>query len=268
MSVVELTVADGIATVRLNRPEVMNAMSPEMTVKLYECWLKVRDDPAIHVAILTGAGDKSFCSGADLALYIPLLTGARQPGDEYDRAVVADPTIPHKASLRNFDVGKPVIAAVNGYALAGGMEMLQGVDLRIASTTARFGLREVQRGLIAAGSSCVRMPRQIPYVKAMEILLTGEMFDAQHMLDIGYLNYVVPPEELMPRALSIARRIADNGPLAVRVTRAAVRDTINMPEPEALDLEWKMAQTVWDSEDAREGPRAFFEKRPPRFKGR
>jgi enoyl-CoA hydratase len=268
MSVVELEINDGIAVVTLNRPEVMNAMNPELIVKLERAWLTVRDNPAVRVAILTGAGTKSFSSGADLGRLIPLLSGARPPEDEYDRAIMTDKDLMARASLQTLDVSKPVIAAVNGYAMAGGMEMLQGTDLRVASTTATFGLREVQRGLVAHGGSCVRLARQVPYVQAMEILLLGDAFDAAKALEIGLVNYVVEPDQVMDKAMDMARRIAANGPLAVQLTRRAVRECLGRPERDALALEDEIGMTVYATEDAKEGPRAFMEKREPVFVGR
>jgi enoyl-CoA hydratase len=268
LRVFEIDVADGIALLRFNRPDVMNAMSPELLVRMLAAWERVRDDPAIRVAVVTGAGDRAFSSGADLGRLIPLLTGARAAEDEYDRALLDDPTIPGRASLRDMDVGKPVIAAVNGYCLAGGMEFLQGTDIRVAATTARFGLKEVQRGLIASGGSCARLARQVPFVQAMEILLTGETFTAAKALEIGLVNHVVEPEHLLDKAFGIARRIAENGPLAVQTTRRAIRECLGRPEVEAIALEQDIAAPVWTSQDAREGPRAFLEKRAPRFVGR
>ncbi len=269
MSVVLFEVEDGIATITINRPEARNSLSPEVLVRLREAWFRVAQDDAVRVVILTGAGHDAFCSGADLKRYIPLFTGARAPEDEFDRMVLDEPLLPGEATLRDFDPGKPVIAAINGFALAGGMEMLNGTDIRVASTTAQLGVREVQRGLVAHGSTPTRLPRQIPWVHAMEMLLTGEMYDAQHMLDVGYLNYVVPPEELMPKARAIAARIASNGPLAVQLTRRMVKETMNIAnEAEALRREAELGMTIYSTYDAREGPRAFAEKRAPKFEGR
>lgn len=269
MSVVLFDVADGIATITINRPEARNALSPEVLVRLREAWRKVKEDRAIYVAIITGAGPDAFCAGADLKRLIPLFTGARDPEDEYDRMIMAEPLLPGEATLRDFDPGKPIIAAINGYALAGGMEMLNGTDIRIASDTAQLGVREVQRGLVAHGSTPTRLPRQIPYVHAMEMLLTGEMYSAASLHRMGYLNYVLPPADVMPKARAIAARIAANGPLAVRLTRQMVKETQNIAdEAEALKHEAALGMTIYATQDAIEGPRAFAEKRPPRFEGR
>lgn len=269
MSVVLFEVEDGVATITINRPEARNSLSPEALVRLREAWWQVGRDDAIRVAIITGAGEEAFCAGADLKRYIPLFTGARPAEDEFDHALLAEPMLPGEATLRDYDPGKPVIAAINGYALAGGMELLNGTDIRIASATAQLGVREVQRGLVAHGSTPTRLPRQIPYVHAMEMLLTGEMYSAEHMREVGYVNYVVPPAELMPRARAIAARIAANGPLAVQLTRQMVKVTQSIAnEAEALRREWDMGQAIYKTQDAIEGPRAFAEKRPPKFEGR
>ncbi len=269
MSVVLFEVEEGIATITINRPEARNSLSPEALVRLREAWWQVGRDDAIRVAIITGAGTGAFCAGADLKRFIPLFTGARSAEDEFDRAVLAEPLLPGEATLRDYDPGKPVIAAINGFALAGGMEMLNGTDIRIASTTAQLGVREVQRGLVAHGSTPTRLPRQIPYVHAMEMLLTGEMYSAEHMARIGYVNDVVPPAELMPKARAIAARIAANGPLAVQLTRQMVKVTQAIAdETEALAREAEMGMAIYRTQDAIEGPRAFAEKRPPKFEGR
>jgi enoyl-CoA hydratase len=269
MSVVLFEVEEGVATITINRPEARNSLSPEVLFRLRDAWRRVGDDDAIRVAIITGAGQEAFCAGADLKRFIPLFTGARPPEDKFDCAVLAEPLLPGQATLRDYDPGKPVIAAINGFALAGGMEMLNGTDIRIASITAQLGVREVQRGLVAHGSTPTRLPRQIPYVHAMEMLLTGEMYSAEHMLRVGYVNYVVPPEELMPKARAIAARIAANGPLAVQLTREMVKVTQGIAdEAEALAREAEMGQAIYKTYDAIEGPRAFAEKRPPKFEGR
>jgi enoyl-CoA hydratase len=257
-----------VALVTLNRPEARNAVNPEVVVRLAEAWEEVSRDDAVRVAVITGAGDRAFCSGADLKRLIPLMTGARQPDDEWDEALRKDATLASRALLREYDPGKPVIAAVNGFAIAGGMEMLQGTDIRIASDDARFGLQEPKWGLFPIGGSTVRLPRQIPYALAMEILLTGELIDATRALEMGLVNRVVPKTEVLPTALAVADTIAANGPFAVAQIRRSVKACLGLPEAQALDLERKLGAPVFASEDAKEGPRAFGEKRRPDFKGR
>jgi enoyl-CoA hydratase len=259
---------DGVALLTLNRPEHRNAYSPEMMVLLAEAWTDFRDDDSLRVAILTGAGEKAFCAGGDLERLMPLFTGAREPEDEWDRRLMSDVgNVMSTALLRPFELYKPIISAINGYAVAGGTEILQSTDIRIASTNASFGLSEVQRGLVPAGGSMVRLPRQIPYCKAMEILLTGDPISAEEAVRIGFVNEVVASEELMPRAFHFANRLASNAPLALRAIKEAVLRTSGLPLEEAYGIEYQLAASVMSSQDAREGPRAFMEKRAPVFKG-
>jgi len=261
------TKRDGIAILTLNRPERRNAFSPQMMVQLADAWRDFRDDGEARVAILTGAGSESFCAGGDLELLIPIITGARQPEDEWDRKLVADLTVILTAILRPFELYKPVIAAVNGHAVAGGCEILQATDLRVASKNATFGLAEAQRGLVPGGGSMVRLPRQIPYCKAMEILLLGDRISAEEALRIGLVNEVVEPEEVLPRAEALAQRLVRNGPLAVRKIKEVVLRTNGVPLSEAFAIENECSAQVMSSKDAREGPRAFREKREPVFTG-
>lgn len=257
-----------IAIVTINRPEARNAMSPEVIVRLDEAWKNVHDDDEVRVAIITGSGDKAFCSGADLGKLIPLFTGARKPEDEWDEKILGDPMMSNRSLLRNYDTVKPVIAAVNGFAIAGGMEMLQGTDIRVASETAKFGLQEVKWAIFPVAGSTVRLPRQIPYSSAMELLLTGNLIDADRALRLGLVNHVVPQDQVMAKAMELAKAIAQNGPIAVREIRRSVRECIGMPEIPALELEQQIGMPVFATRDAREGPKAFMEKRKPQFEGR
>ena len=256
------------AVITLNRPEARNAVDPETVVELCEAWQDYRDDAELRCAVITGAGDNSFCAGADLAKLIPLFTGARQPETEADRRVQADPSLAPKAFLRDFELYKPVVAAANGHAIAGGLELLYATDIRVVSAEARFGLQEVKWSIFPAGGSSILLPRQIPYAKAMEILLTGELIDAEEALRIGLVNRVVAPGRVMEEALRFAHIIAKNGPLAVTAIKKSVITNIGRPLREGLDREMELALPVFLSEDAKEGPRAFKEKRTPRFKGR
>jgi len=259
---------DGIAYLTMNRPEKRNALTPEMVIQLAEAWTDFRDDDDARVAILTGAGDRAFCAGADLARLIPLMTGARQADDDWDEQLLADPSIVQAALLRDFEMYKPVIAAINGFALAGGTEIVQATDLRLAVPHAELGLSEVMRGLFPAGGSTVRLARQIPHCKAMEILLTGRPMAAEEAYRIGRINEIVAPDRLIPRAEELAHMIAENGPLAVQSCKASVLRTSGLPLDEALRVENEYTIRVFSSEDAIEGPRAFVEKRKPVFKGR
>jgi enoyl-CoA hydratase len=257
-----------VAIVTLNRPEALNAISPEMLVRLAEAWTRVRDDQEIRVAVVTGAGDKAFCSGADLGRFIPLMSRARPPEDEWDRRVLADRDMLGTGLLRTFDVVKPVIAAINGHAIAGGMELAQGTDLRVASDTAKLGVQEVKWAIFPGGGSTVRLPRQVPYARAMELLLTGDLITAAEALEWGFLNRVVPQGEVLPAALELAERIAANGPIAVQAIRRSARACLGRPEADAMQIESEMAAPVFRTEDAREGPLAFMQKRRPVFNGR
>ena len=259
---------NGIAYITFNRPERRNAISPQAMVLLAEAWLDFQADDSLRVAILTGAGNEAFCSGADLGRLIPLFSGARPPEDEWDRKLLENRRLRDIALLRRFDLYKPVISAVNGWALAGGTEILLATDIRLAVPHARLGLTEVRWALVPSGGSLVRLARQIPYCKAMEILLTGEPIPAEEAYRIGLINRIVPPERLMEEAEAVARRIAENGPLAVRKAKEAVLRTSGVPLEEAFKIENEIGREVFASEDAREGPRAFMEKRKPVYKGR
>jgi enoyl-CoA hydratase len=256
-----------IALVRLNRPEARNALNPEMVVGLVETWKELRDDDDVRVIVVTGTGS-CFCAGADLGELAPLLSGAKTPVTAEDKAIAADNSLIFQAVLRDFDCEKSVIAAINGHAIAGGMEMVQGTDIRVAVPGARIGVQEVKWAIFPAGGSSVRIPQQMPFAKAMELLLTGDTIMSEEALAYGFLNYVVPPEELLPKAMEIAEKISANGPIAVKAIRASARACLGLPEKEALALELVHAMPVFDTEDAREGPRAFMEKRQPVYKGR
>lgn len=258
---------DGIMTLVMNRPAARNSLSPEMLVRLAEAWYEFRDSKDLRVAILTGAGDDDFCAGGDLKRTMPLLTGARQPEDEWDRKLLANLQQFTDAILRGFEIYKPIIAAVNGNALGGGTEMTNACDLRVASEHAVFGTPEAKVGLIPGGGSISRLPRQVPYAKAMEMLLLGGSFSAREALAMGLLNYVVPHAELMAKARQLAERLAENGPLAVRKIKEGVVRSSGLTLAEALEVEDEVSVAVLGSKDAREGPRAFKEKRKPRFTG-
>jgi enoyl-CoA hydratase len=198
---------------------------------------------------------------------MPLITGARKPEDEWDHRLVSDLNQFTTAILRGFDLYKPVIAAVNGNALGGGSELTNACDLRVASENAVFGMPEARVGLLPGGGSISRLPRQIPYAKAMEMLLIGGSFDARQALEMGLLNYVVPLARLMDKAFELADKLAANGPLAVRKIKEGVVRTSGLPLDRALEIENEVSVAVMSSKDAREGPRAFAEKRKPRFTG-
>jgi len=258
---------DGIMILTMNRPAVKNSLSPRMLVELAAAWHEFRDTRDLRVAILTGAGDEDFCAGGDLQLTMPLITGARKPEDEWDEKLMGNLQQFLDAILRGFELYKPVIAAVNGRALGGGTELTNAVDLRVAAEHAIFGTPEAQVGLLPGGGSLTRLPRQIPYCKAMEMLMLGESFSARQALEMGLLNYVVPREKLMDKAFELADRLVRNGPLAVQKVKEGIMRSSGLPLHQAYQVENEVSAAVMQSRDAREGPRAFKEKREPRFTG-
>ena len=249
-----------VLVVTMNRPEARNALSGEMIAIMTEAWDRVDSDDDIRVAVLTGAGG-AFCAGADLKAMT-----SRHPGDQFAGGTF-DPTR-IEGLLKGRRLTKPLIAAVEGAAIAGGTEILQATDIRVAGESARFGVSEARWGLFPLGGSAVRLVRQIPYTLAADILLTGRHLTAREALDMGLIGHVVPDGQALTRALEIAETIAANGPLAVRAMLQTIRDTEGMPEDDAFKLEAKLGAAVFQSEDAKEGPRAFKEKRKPDFKGR
>lgn len=251
-----------VVTVTMNRPDKRNAWSGEMIHGMAEVWDAIDADDDVRVAILTGAGG-NFCAGADLTA----MSATRSSGDDGFADKVAGANQAFRGMLRSSRLSKPLIAAVEGYALAGGTEILQATDIRVAAETATFGLAEVQRALFPIGGSTVRLQRQVSYTRAMEILLTGDRIDAHEAERIGLVGRLVPEGHALATALQVADRIARNGPLAVQAVLRSARETADLPESEALDLELRIGMRVFGSEDAKEGPRAFAEKREPVYSG-
>jgi enoyl-CoA hydratase len=251
-----------VLIVTMNRPEARNALSGEMLARMGDAWKLLDQDPELRVGVLTGAGG-SFCAGADLKA----MSGGYAE-DEWTARFQQDADLQWKALLRHGRPRKPLIAAVEGFAIAGGTEILQGTDIRVAGAGATFGVAEVRRGLFPLGGSTVRLRRQISYTLAAEILLTGRNVSAQEAKEIGLIGRVVPDGEALAEAKKIAAQVAANGPLAVQAVLRSLRETEGMPEVEALALELRIGLPVFATEDAREGPRAFKEKRPAVFQGR
>jgi len=248
-----------ILTVIMNRPDARNALSAEMMAIMRAAWDEVDNDPAIRVCILTGAGG-AFCAGADLKAMTASHPGDRFSGGGWDLSVI-------DALLKGRRLTKPLIAAVEGPAIAGGTEILQATDIRVAGESARFGVSEARWGLFPLGGSAVRLPRQIPYTIAADILLTGRHLTAHEAHRVGLIGHVVPDGEALSFARGLAEQVAANGPLAVQAILRTIRETEGMPENEAFKLEAALGMRVFQSDDAKEGPRAFAEKRKPDFKG-
>jgi enoyl-CoA hydratase len=254
-----------VLTVTLNRPEKRNAINSHVMCLLADAWHRLDTDDDLRVAILTGAGT-TFCAGMDLK-EIGLMAEP-EPANEWIARVRTETGLIWRAWLKTDLPTKPIILAVEGFARAGGTEILQGTDLRVAGESAVFGVTEVQRGLFPMSGSSVRLRRQIGYAVAAEMLLCGDDITAQRAYEVGLVNYVVPDGQAMTKAREIADRIATNGPLAVKAIVATLRRTESLPEAQAYAIEQELGGAVMASEDAREGPRAFLEKRPPLFKGR
>ena len=265
MSVVLVEQNDAVLTVTLNRPEKRNAVNSEVMCRLYDAWNQLDQDDTLRVAILTGKGN-TFCAGMDLSEIGKL--GSGKPENEYMERVMQEPAVIYGAWLKTYRPTKPVILAAEGFARAGGTEILQGTDIRVAGESAMFGVTEVQRGLFPMAGSAGRLRRQIGYAVAAEMLLAGEDLPAQRAFELGLVNHVVPDGQALNKAREIADRIAANGPLAVRGILATLRETEMLSEEEAFAIEQQHGMKVMGSEDAREGPKAFLEKRPPVFQGR
>jgi E-phenylitaconyl-CoA hydratase len=256
---IDVTVENHIAVAVLNRPEAMNAFDPEMREALYGLWDRVQNDDDVRVLIITGAGDKAFCTGSDLRKtdppkesYAELLVGRNNPGN----------------MLHKFGTDKPVICALNGYAVGGGMELALACDICIASDNAKLGLTEAKIGSIPGSGGVQRLPRAVSKSNAMLMLLTGDTVDAQEALRLGIVSKVVPLADLLPTAKAIAQKIAANAPLAVKALKRLVNQGLDMPLAHALEMDKYMFGLLRDTDDRIEGRRAFQEKRKPQYKGR
>lgn len=252
-------VEDHLARVTINRPDKMNAMDPDTYKALSEAWIRIRDDSAVWAAIVTGAGDRAFSSGADLNATV---TPGELEWDEFWR------TQEEMILNRGLEVWKPIIAAVNGYCLAGGMTLLLATDIRIAGEGAEFGLSEVKRGILPGNGGTQRTARQLPHPAAMEMLLTGDRVSASKAEEWGLLNEVVPSEDVVSTAERYAERILSNGPLAVQAIKELAIRSRNLPLNEGLRLEESFQRHLFQTEDAKEGVEAFRESREPEWTGK
>lgn len=256
-----------IATLTFNRPERRNAISPEVACRLADAMGEIAEDNDIRAVILTGTGDKAFCSGGDLELSLPLLSGARAPETEWDRRLLDDENVHARTALRGFEMNKPIVAAVNGPCMAGGMEILLSTDIRLAVPSATFALPEAARGVIPFAGALARLPRQIPYTAAMEMMVANVPMTAEDALRHGLINRIVAPSDLMTEARAMADRIAENAPVSVQEIKKTVTQSMGRTLIEGYALEDASKAIVMATDDAREGPRAFMEKRKPDYKG-
>jgi enoyl-CoA hydratase len=256
-----------VVTVTLNRPAKRNAFNAEVLCRLSDAWDLIDGDDNVRVAILTGAAG-GFSAGADLDRLVGAMARGEPPADEFEERIRTDGSIIFKGFLKQYRTKKPLLAAVEGYCYAGGTEILQATDIRVAGESAKIAISEVQRGLFPMSASTIRLPRQIPWTEAMEILLVGEPITAAKAKEIGLIGHVVPDGEALTKARSIADKIAANGPLAVQAIKASVLAADGIPEGDAFGPEMAIGMPVMSSHDAREGPRAFLEKRSPNFEGR
>lgn len=250
-----------VAYITINRPEARNAIDPETMQELSDAWSDFRDDDGLWIGVLTGAGDKSFSAGADLKTLIPRLTGAIPGGGQASAGGFGGIT-------RGFECWKPMIAAINGHCFAGGFEMMLACDLRIASENAVFGLTEVSWGIIPAAGGTQRLPRSISLAKAMEMILTAQRISAEEACNIGLINKVVPQAELMNEVERLVATLLERGPLALRAAKQAILQGLSMTLDEGMALEQRLMAGLLKTEDAREGPLAFAQKRKPEFKAR
>ena len=255
---------DKIGIITINRPEAMNAIDPETSEELRKAWVDFRDDPNLWVGILTGAGEKAFSAGADLKTMIPMLSKL----STFERREREEKFPGMGGITRGLNIWKPIIGAINGFCLAGGLEMALSCDLRVAAEHATFGLMEVSRGIIPGAGGTQRLPRMIPMAKAMEMILMAQRIDAQEALRLGLVNRVVPLADLMPTAMKMAEVISQNAPLAVRSAKEAIIRGLSMTLEEGLRLESVLQSYLLKTEDAIEGPKAFAEKRKPQYKAK
>ncbi len=248
---------DGIGFVTVNRPEKMNALNIQTRRELLDAFEELRSDESVRVAVITGAGDKAFIAGADI-------------GDFAGKTALEQREI--MRSSRAFDLmeefPKPVIAMINGYALGGGCELAMACDIRIASSIAKFGQPEIKLGIMPGGGGTQRLPRLVGEGKAMELILTGDIIDAEEAMRLGLVNHVVPPDQLEARTLEVAKKIAAMSPVALSLIKTAVKAAARLDLRAGLDLELDLFALSFSSEDKEEGVRAFLEKRKPQFRGK
>ncbi|MGH7788423.1 MAG: enoyl-CoA hydratase/isomerase family protein [Candidatus Binatia bacterium] len=256
-----------VALITLDRPQQANALDPAMLRELAAAWRRIAGDASIRCAVLTGAGPRVFCAGMDMRATIPVAQALAR-GEQIDPEAFEGLRSVGTATLAGFDLGVPLVCAINGHARAGGFDLMLASELRYAVPHATFALEEVALGLFPTGNAAVLLARQIAWVHAHDLLLTARPIDAARALAIGLINQVVDADALLPTALAAADAIAANAPLAVRATRAGVRELLSMPLADAYRRQEELGKPLRRTEDAREAQRAFVEKRAPRWRGR
>lgn len=248
---------ESIAQFILNRPEKLNAISPELFRSLHEAFEDFAQDPALRVGIITGAGDRAFCAGADVKTWLPFVKECRKR-----------PWLLPSTPMRGMELDKPLIAAINGFAIGGGLELSLVCDIRIASTNAQFASREAKIGIMPRLGGTIRLPKLIGQSRAAHMMFTGRYIEADEALNIGLVNNVVTPDKLMDTTMDMAQEISTCAPLAVQAIKTTIRNTTGMSMDEALWCENNMALPLYDTNDYEEGQKAFKEKRTPSFVGR
>lgn len=249
---------DGIGIVTINRPEVLNALNMAVHTELYELFGEIEEDPEIRVVILTGSGEKAFVAGADIAEMAPLNAVG----------VSRFAAIARKSADRIYSLSKPVIAAVNGYALGGGCELAIACDLRLASEKARFGQLEINVGIIPGTGGTQRLPRLVGIARAKELVYTGDMIDARRAYEIGLVNKVVPPDQLMTEAKELAKKLISKSGRILSLAKTAINSGMNTDLATGLDIEAQCLALCFETEDQKEGMKAFLEKRKAEFKNK
>jgi len=255
-----------VVTLTLNRPAKRNAFNAELLCRLYDAYQEIDADPEVRAVVMTGAAG-CFSGGADLDRLVSALMKGEPPETEWEARVLEDYSILMKGFLKDYRLTKPLVGAIEGYCYAGGFEIMMSMDVRVAAQGAQIALSEVCRGLFPMAGTSVRLPRQIAWTHAMELMLTGAPIDGHRAAEIGLVGHVVPDGAALAKAQELAGLIAANGPLAAQGIKEAAWSADGLPETEAFTREFEIGMAVMASKDAREGPKAFLEKRPAHFTG-
>jgi enoyl-CoA hydratase len=255
-----------VVTLTLNRPAKRNAFNAELLCRLYDAYQEIDADPGVRAVVMTGAGG-NFSGGADLDRLVGALMKGEPPETEWEQRVLDDYSILMKGFLKEYRLTKPLVGAIEGSCYAGGFEIMMSMDLRVVGENAQIALSEVKRGLFPMGGTTVRLTRQIAWTHAMELMLLGDPVSGARAAEIGLVGHAVPDGTALEKATELARALAANGPLAVKGIKESAYAADALPEAEAFAKEFEIGMVVMASRDAREGPRAFLEKRPANFTG-